>query len=339
MPGESSRHVAQQLANAWALAGLRHPLGEQLRVSPVVEQGLKIFATIASDGRRGLLLLPERKESLVIDVGMLEHEGAALVAEVASFSGSEGMSKQGIHVLCQDQSLDEAFTMFCALVCTRATSGMISPALAASFEEFRSLFAASRVRIKPDTIGLIGELLWIHRVIGMDPSAALSWMGPSGGRHDFRKGRIAVEVKTSLRSGSQAGKVRISALDQLVPPEGGRLFLHFIRLERANDGEISLRWLIDDIRRHLADETLRYFESQLAAIGDLGPSLDESFCVLNIETFEIRDGFPRLVPDSLIGGSLPSGVASVSYDLLLDFAVEFQTDSDAAAATFLSREA
>jgi hypothetical protein len=334
MRGEAF-HVASLLTAAWALAAQRPPLGEQMRVSPVVEQGLEIFATLASDGRRGLLLLPERRETLLIEAGMRKHGGAALVAEVASFSDSNGTPKQGIHVRCQDHSLDEAFTMFCALVCIRATSGPISPALAASFEEFRSLIGANRARIKPDTIGVIGELLWIDRMVAMDPTAVLSWMGPSGGRHDFRRGRTAVEVKTSLRSGSQANKVRISALDQLVPPEGGKLFLHTVRLERADDGEISLSALIDDIRRRLSGESHRHFNRQLAELGDFGQDVDGSFSVLSIDTFEVRDGFPRLVPGSLLDGSLPAGVASVSYDLLLDFAHEFQVDSDAAATALL----
>lgn len=339
MRGEASRHVASLLTAAWALAGQRPPLGNQMRVSPVVEHGLEIFATLTSGGHRGLLLLPERREALVIEAGMREHEGAALVAEVASFSGSNGTSKQGIHVRCHDDSLDEAFTMFCALVCTRATSGPISPALAASFEEFRALIGATRARTKPDAIGLVGELLWIDRLIAIDPSAALSWMGPSGGRHDFRRGQVAVEVKTSLRSGSQSNKVHVSALDQLVPPEGGKLFLHTVRLDRADEGEISLRKLIDDIHRRLSSEARRHFDSQLVELGDLGQNLDDSFSVLSIETFEVRDDFPRLVPESLISGSLPPGVASVSYDLLLDFASEFQIDSDVAATAFLSKEA
>lgn len=336
MRDEASRHVASLLTAAWTLASQRPPRGSQMRVSPVADQNPEIFATLDGDGRRGLLLLPKRREALVIEAGMLERAGAALVAEVASFSGPDGISRQGIHVRCQDHGLDEAFTMFCALVCIRAASGPISPALTASFEEFRSLIGANHSHVKPDTIGLIGELLWISRMVTTAPSAVLSWMGPSGERHDFRRGRVAVEVKASLRSGGQANKVRISSLDQLAPPDGGRLFLHTVRLERASDGEISLRKLIDGIHQQLSGEPRRYFDEQLAELGDFRQGLDESFGVMGTGTFEVRDGFPRLVPESLVGCSLPSGVGSVTYDLLLDFAAGFKIDCDVAATMLLA---
>lgn len=332
MHGEESRHVASLLKSAWALAAQRSPLGDSMRVSLVVERGLKALATLTRDGHRGLLLIPERSETLTIEAGLREQEGAALVAEIAHFSGSEVAAGRGIHVCCQDHALDEAFTMFCALVCIRAISGPVAQALSASFEEFRALFGASQIRLTPDVVGLVGELLWLDRLSKLAPTAACSWVGPSGSRHDFRSGQTAVEVKTSLRSASQATRVRITSLDQLVPPDGGRLFLHAVRLERAAKGEVSLRVLIDGIRRQLSHDLLEYFDNQLAEIGDLGKALDDAFSVLSQETFEVRDGFPRLVPESLAGGSLAAGVASVSYELLLDFALEFRVESDVAVA-------
>lgn len=335
MHDETSRHFAGLLKTAWALAAQRPPAGDRMRVAPVVEQGLRIFATFTDDGYRGLLLLPERREVLAIEAGLREQAGATLVAEVAHFSGSEGAVGHGIHVRCRDHALDEAFAMFCALVCIRATSGPVGPALSSSFEEFRALIGASRTRVKPDAVGLVGELLWLDRLLAITPAAVRSWMGPSGGRHDFRSGQTAVEVKTSLRSESQATRVRITSLDQLVAPVGGRLFLHAVRLERSDNGEIGQRTLVDGIRTRLSGGLLQHFESQLAAIGYPGNALDDAFSVLSQETFEVRERFPRLVPESLVGGTLVAGVTAVSYEVLLDLALTFRVESGVAVAALL----
>jgi hypothetical protein len=161
-------------------------------------------------------------------------------------------------------------------------------------------------------------------------------MGPSGGRHDFRSGLTAVEVKTSLRSASQAPRVHVSALDQMVPPEGGRLFLHLVRLERSEGGDISIGALVECIRARLSPAGIEHFNEQLhRVLGTPATLTGPTFSTLETRTYEVVAGFPCLTPDSLVGGMPPLGVVSVSYDIQLDAAGSYQVSGDVAVSAIL----
>lgn len=336
MRDEAARHVAARLVAAWTLAGQRPPYGNRMRVAPVSDEQGQILATLTHQGHRGLLLLPARREGVSIEQGLRPEAGGTLAAEVASFTDQDGATKQGVHVWCREPGLDDAFTMFCALLCYRLQSDPVRVALPACFEEFRRLIGVAGTRVPPDVIGAVGELLWLARLIESDRDAVLAWMGPSGGRHDFRRGATAVEVKTSLRSSSQVPVVHISAIDQLVPPDGGRLFLHVVRLEQAADGDLTLERLVAQIGASLVGEGLSFFEAQLAQLGILDRMPQSAFSLLGTSTYAVEEGFPCLTPDGLVGGALPLGVSSVSYAIQLDAASRFRVACDEAAAALAS---
>ena len=77
------------------------------------------------------------------------------------------------------------------------------------------------------------------------PHRVECWVGPTGGRHDFRRGAIAVEVKTTRAHTSR--QVTIHGEDQLDAPDGGALHLHFVRLEEVPSGGASVTSLVDDL--------------------------------------------------------------------------------------------
>ena len=169
----------------------------------------------------------------------------------------------------------------------------------------------------------LGELLVLRDVVRADRSHRVdSWVGPFGGRHDFRRGAVALEVKITRSHTSR--DVTIHGEDQLDPPPNGSLHLHFVRLEEVPSGGESVATLVDELLSGgvVAD---RLFEA-LAATGvppaELSATGDVSFEVRERLTVPIDDQTPRIVPASFIGGAPPTGVLDLSYVISIDHALD-----------------
>lgn len=157
--------------------------------------------------------------------------------------------KRYLDVTCEHDDLVEVFHHFIAAVFERISvdapdNGHVVMRTLAVWREF---FSPATGRPSPDTVtGVIGELLFLRdlaRVASSDGIAA--WTGPKGGRHDFRSGDVALEVKTTRAHTRRV--ISVSGEEQFVPPDGGTLYLHFLRLEESPGTGVSLLDLIDEI--------------------------------------------------------------------------------------------
>lgn len=162
-----------------------------------------------------------------------------------------------------------------------------------------------------DTIGLIGELLVLEKVVSVDPDAQTSWEAPDDGLHDFQQYGHAIEVKTSL---GPASVVRISSLDQLETAGLRRLELFHVRLIETPGGR-SLGTLITDIAEMLPDEAARQsFENSLLKRGlmpdDAAARTQPQFQLRDMAGYTVSEEFPRLMRSKV-----PSAVLDAEYTL------------------------
>jgi hypothetical protein len=165
--------------------------------------------------------------------------------------------------------------------------------------------------------GLIGELFFLsthlagYRGIGL---AVKCWEGPTEAPQDFCIGDTAVEVKCQL--GTTAARVGISSEQQLFS-QLPFSYLYVVTLGKVEHGPDSLN-LLDmtiAIRERLAVEApdaLEYFNDLVYETGyrDDEAYRDFSYLIAGQQMFEVRDGFPRLGPDSI-----PGGVERVRYEI------------------------
>ena len=186
----------------------------------------------------------------------------------------------------------------------------------------RNLLSAQEVQ------GLFGELKFLEECIEekhVSIQAAIEgWQGPLGAPHDFIFGQSAVEMKSI--SGSQADSVRISSESQLTTHLET---LHMRVVFLAQDADcrmgLSLNGLIRQLREKILDNDLiSTFDSRLFEVGYIDiPEYDfPCFSVAQIRTYEIRDGFPRITPESLF-----SGISEVSYSISFSSIAEYICDS------------
>ncbi len=321
--------VREALIEAWALASARAPQDDAIRMSEI-EVATGASAVISKANDRGVLFILKEGERVRLPAG---YRRAALDVEVQRFE-MPGRRVRAFAVWCREPALDEPFISFTESLLREWLDGrQIGDAFAGCYARFRRLFEGSTNGDVPRLAGLIGELIFLNDLLEASPRAVRTWFGTKKERHDFRAGAVAVEVKTTLRADTTRKLVRISAIDQMEPPEGGTLYLHAIQLERNPSGSIRLLKLVQAIERRLASEDQELFR---VALGELPSDEGPAFSQLSRTTYEVREGFPRLTASRLRSGILDPGIANVTYEIDLGNAASFAVD-DTTAILGLSR--
>ena len=178
---------------------------------------------------------------------------------------------------------------------------------------------------RSETIGLIGELLVLERLLAAVPGVLPSWQSPDDGLHDFESNGHALEVKTGLGPSSS---ITISTLDQLDATGLRQLDLLHVRLVDAPGGR-CLRDIVSAIDGMLPDDaTRRAFENALLRRGlmpdDDAARLTPRVQQRSIDAYSITDGFPRL-----IRANLPLAITEATYTLDVRAITAFAADATA----------
>lgn len=197
-------------------------------------------------------------------------------------------------------------------------------------ERWRTLLSrANRNRLSAQEVqGLFGELQFLEECIDgqhVSVQAAIEgWQGPKGAPHDFIFGQSAVEIKSI--SGSYADSVRISTESQLTTHlDTLHLRIVFLAVDTDCKAGLSLNDLIIRLKRKIQDSDFASaFEERLAEVGYVDiPEYDfPCFSVAQTRAYEVRDGFPRITPESLA-----PGISDVSYCIALSSIAGFICDS------------
>ncbi|EJM63031.1 hypothetical protein PMI29_03504 [Pseudomonas sp. GM49] len=232
-----------------------------------------------------------------------------------------------IDIMCLERALDPVFAELVEAILRRVENG-VSPnaAVTSAIHDFQELLkAVSGPEITESAIlGLVGELFILHELASINCTAIETWVGPLEQRHDFRRHVHALEVKTSRRL--DATRVSIHGIDQLEPPTGGSLTLAHIKIERAEDGELSVAALVKRLHDIFVDKST--LQQRLAGIGCQNPSAPEwnriTYSSPVMTVFQVVPGFPGITRASFASGSLPSGVGDLEYSIDLTHATAYE---------------
>lgn len=240
-------------------------------------------------------------------------------------------------VTLEHHSLRDVFEVLaCDLIEVARHAPSAPAALTAVTRRLEAWQACLRVRrqrlSREHQIGLLGELLVYRDVAARlgHPFAIEAWQGPLDGIHDFSTSGVALEVKSVVGVGSF---VQISHLDQLRTDGIRALAIARMRFAETADGQslaeviAELRALIDQEAPHARHE----FDDRLLRAGcyDFGSDSDEPVrAVLQDQrVYEVRDGFPRLIPELV-----PAGIIDASYSVDERALVPFTMNPDAVCA-------
>jgi hypothetical protein len=234
----------------------------------------------------------------------------------------------------EDSSRRDLFSTICGDVVAAAAFANRNEALdqfLARLDAWRQFLRDRRDGLsRSETIGLIGELVVLERLLTTVPHCLASWQSPVDGLHDFQSNGHALEVKTGLGPSST---ITISRLDQLDTTGLRQLDLLHVRLIESPDGR-SLRDIIAAVSDMLPDDfNRRSFENALLRRGLL-PGDDTARSTPRvqlriIDAYTVSDGFPRLTRSAL-----PIAISEATYTLEVRAISTFSADTAAVLAAF-----
>ena len=304
--------LIEELIAMWSRVAGRSSCGLATGKISVQLAGRPVTAAVDAAGSRHLLIPVETAPDLR---GLWRC--ASISASRRNLRGEDRVTRCWLDLHCRRPELELVFAKLAVAVTEslrRVSAELLEGSCIAVLDEWRDLFGRGRPAEESIT-GILGELLVLERLASEDPTRALAaWVGPEGGRHDFRLGSHAIEVKTTT---TRVGTfVQIHGLWQMLEPEGGELHLALVRLEKVPGGRVSIASLMQRLNELGVPP------------GDLAENLEDAgFGELNSEastmTYEIRArewfrvdaDFPRIVPSSFGGGGLPPGVTDISYGI------------------------
>ena len=222
-----------------------------------------------------------------------------------------------LDVTCLFASLSEVFDHFAAAVIQRIAVAADEPS-----DAVKSVLASWKSFLVPPSgppgldkiAATLGELLVVRDAVKNSGTIDIGfWSGPFGQRHDLRGGMTAIEVKTTRAHTGY--RVTVHGEDQLLPPDNGQLYLHFVRLESVHSGSIRLTAVVDELLDAgvPAEQLFRALSASGVPAADLPATDKTTFDVLERLTMPVDDQTPRIVPASFSGGQRPQGVVDITY--------------------------
>jgi hypothetical protein len=308
-------NAPDRLAEAWAVLGAAAASETTIRVEAagvIVPDGEVLAGLDAHGGRHLLIPVPA-------SVAFREDRRSAGVQIRRTVLEDAGIDLQFVDVVCLVPRLNDLFAEVAVDMLEALNLDPADPPASCHgiLERWRELLE------KPDPqllgpqqlAGLFGELLLVKELVERNPANGVdAWMGPSGSQHDFARGELAIEVKTTtVREGRVVG---IHGTDQLERPSGGELFLSFVRLD-VEAGGTSVPELIDSILELGVER--RTFLDLLARGGydasKAGEYEHPRFIIRERRLYEVEGDFPRITASSFRMGVVPPGVLRIRYDV------------------------
>lgn len=288
----------------------------------LVEGNSHLLAALDIDGRRHLLVQMHPNDPEFHDI---QSRGIGVVTRELAMPGHA--PSRYLDIVCHDLAGHDTFNLIGEELAERLTLSheTVIESVAHVLSKWRRFwgqlpqqFLASEIQL-----GLFAELwflnFWLIPRLGL-LQAVGAWRGPFGARHDFECAGHSIEVKSTT---STRGAIhRIHGIEQLSPPENGKLLMFSLRLREEIGSTNSLPTLIAACRQQIKsnDESWSHFESALAQAGYLdaheGEYSKRHFRIVSEALYSVHADFPRLTSQQIIGG-IPIGIEHIDYDVNL----------------------
>lgn len=239
---------------------------------------------------------------------------------------------QRLVLTLEDQVNQDLFAGMCRTLTSalqRASDSASSLDMALKhIRRWKAFLAGRRSRLSPEEVrGLFAELTFLDEILnrGAPPESAIkAWLGPERSHQDFIYGDVAVEIKSL--AGTERNCVHISSEDQLESLQRS-CYLRLYRLSELPEAAqaINLNELVESVGKQITEaDAIENWDRKLTAHKYVPlPDYDRPKLVVSgIRTFEVRDGFPRIVRSGL-----PPGLNNVGYEIRLEAITSFECDN------------
>jgi len=190
----------------------------------------------------------------------------------------------------------------------------------AKWRHFLSL-PVSTILIEQEIVGLIGELIFLKKLITVYGGNALNYWVADNNGVDFINYNKAIEVKTSLK---EKHEHIINGLDQLLIEEDNKKYILSILIRRSLKGQLlNLPRLIEECKELFKGDPILidFFFEKLKSRGydirDFEQYLEFKYTYIRGGYFEVDDNFPKLTTNQLIS-PLSNRISKLRYTLDLE---------------------
>lgn len=308
----------------WSLLETNLPTGENLTAKPAdPDQSLRVFLALDSENRRHILVKLEPEDSAYND-----HQSRGVRVVTRELNVHEQPSSRYLDLICLDTAGYGGFDLIGNEIITEFVKGIHSPVeiiqyVLAKWRRFWGQIPQDLLS-RSEVIGLLAEIRFLTEglIPNVGPSEAVKrWRGPFGSRHDFEWQGCSVEVKATT---SSRGRIfHVNGIDQLEPPENGKLFFFGVRLREEGGAEQTLPGVIDVCRNFLIEDNdaVDEFESSLLQAG-YSPHHNEAyermrFRIIEEALFAVKEDFPRICKENFDEG-IPRGIERIEYEINLN---------------------
>lgn len=159
---------------------------------------------------------------------------------------------------------------------------------------------------------VLGELLVYEKILKIDENAL--WSAEKYGIVDITSGKGNYEVKSTISR--YYNKVTISSQHQLNTTDTLYLVLCIFEPDGANPvsiNEVMTRLTVSKEKKELLENKLTEYGYEKGS-----SSRNKKFTLIEMKKYAVDDDFPKITPQSFVGGKLPVGVLKISYEISLD---------------------
>lgn len=227
---------------------------------------------------------------------------------------SPGVMQRSLVLITASSGIEKPFATLCSEFIEPGIDGSARDAIlndpVAWWKKWKELLGNKNIDAR--IYDVLGELCVLYVLLKSGENAA--WNGPDGASYDIETDSRFVEVKSTLSRSKR--EITISNQFQLDPP-GKPLNLVLCVFEPTVQSGISINGILG--RLNDLGYNIRMVNQKLSDLGfeEGMSSRNRTFLLHEMLKYTVGSDFPRITPESFVGGVLPAGVTKISYTVNL----------------------
>lgn len=259
--------------------------------------------TVKDASGYGVVLLYDHQEDINESFA-----NARIISKDVVFEG--GYIKRTLTLVSSTMSIEESFAALCAALVDPGENGKNRIKILNSPIEWWMSWKEmlGNKNIDPRIYDVLGELCVFKKLLSYGED--ICWNGPNGSTNDIEMESRFVEVKSTIARDKR--EVSISNHFQLKPEEKP-LWLVLCQFEPTIMTGISIDSVVNDIG--MLGYNVVSINDKLRDMGfEPGmTSRKKMFILHDMLQYTIDESFPRITPQSFVGGVMPQGITKITY--------------------------
>lgn len=221
-----------------------------------------------------------------------------------------GAMQRALVLITDAEGIEKPFATLCGELIEPGANGSARAAIlcdpVAWWKKWKELLGNRN--IDPRIYDTLGELCVLYTLLKKGEDA--NWNGPDGASYDIETDSRFVEVKSTLSRSKR--EITVSNQFQLDPP-GKTLNVILCAFEPTVQSGVSINTVLSKL--DAIGYNVGMINQKLSELGfeEGMSSRNKTFLLHEMLQYTISSDFPRITPQSFVGGVLPAGITKITY--------------------------